>query len=248
MAEGSSLLNCRRLNTYRGFKSRSLRIGLLVFNKVLSFFILSIYLISAVFLYTQTAINNSENTNEMTTNYFGITNTINITNDEPAILQDIRNMEERAGASTTGMFIRAIIGFIVTLAGIYLVFIYFKKRTKKISGSDEIINVLATTPVATNRYISIVEIADEMYLIAIADHNITLLSKIEDKETKDQIKMLYANSRNNIVEDNFKTILDKMLSNFRQPKVKEENPIESTKNLRERLEKLHSKKEDKIDK
>ena len=130
--------------------------------------------------------NGDTNNEETTSNYFNVpTETENNTNNEPAILQDIRNIENRASVSSTGMFIRAIIGFILTLVGIYLVFMYLKNKTKKISGSNEIIKILATTTVASNRYISIIEIADKMYLISISDHNINLLEKIEDKEIKE---------------------------------------------------------------
>ena len=184
---------------------------------------------------------NNINTNETATNFFNIpAETENNTNDEPAILQDIRNIENRATVSNTGMFIRAIIGFILTLVGIYLVFIYLKNRTKKISGSNEIIRILATTAVAANRYISIIEIADEMYLISISDHNINLIEKIENKEIKDQIRMMYINSKENMVEDSFKNILNQTLSIFRQPKMKEKDALQSTKEIRERLRNLNS--------
>ena len=184
---------------------------------------------------------NNINTNETATNFFNIpAETENNTNNEPAILQDIRNIENRATVSNTGMFIRAIIGFILTLVGIYLVFIYLKNRTKKISGSNEIIRILATTAVAANRYISIIEIADEMYLISISDHNINLIEKIENKEIKDQIRMMYINSKENVVEDSFKNILNQTLSIFRQPKMKEKDALQSTKEIRERLRNLNS--------
>ena len=188
---------------------------------------------------------NNINTNETATNFFNIpAETENNTNDEPAILQDIRNIENRATVSNTGMFIRAIIGFILTLVGIYLVFIYLKNRTKKISGSNEIIRILATTAVAANRYISIIEIADEMYLISISDHNINLIEKIENKEIKDQIRMMYINSKENVVEDSFKNILNQTLSIFGQPKMKEKDALQSTKEIRERLRNLNSNNSD----
>lgn len=192
-------------------------------------------------VYAQDSNSDNLNTNETNTNFFNIpAETENDTNNEPAILEDIRNIENRATVSNTGMFIRAIIGFILTLAGIYLVFIYLKNRTKKISGSNEIIRILATTAVAANRYISIIEIADEMYLISISDHNINLLEKIENKEIKDQIKMMYINSKENAVEDSFKNILNQTLSIFRQPKMKEKDALQSTKEIRERLRNLNS--------
>ncbi|KLI17980.1 flagellar biosynthetic protein FliO [Brachyspira hyodysenteriae] len=191
---------------------------------------------------TNNAAATEENTNNTAaeTNFFNAT--IDNTNNanEPAILQDIRNIQDRAEVSNGWMFIRAIIGFIVTLVGIYLAFIYLKNKSKKVSGSSDIIKVLATTPVATNRYISIIEIVEDMYLVSISDHNINLLSKIEDKETKDQIKMMYINSKNNTVDDSFKNIFNQTLSVFKQPKMKEKDPLKTTSEIRERLHDLNA--------
>lgn len=191
---------------------------------------------------TNNAAATEENTNNTAaeTNFFNAT--IDNTNNanEPAILQDIRNIQDRAEVSNGWMFIRAIIGFIVTLVGIYLVFIYLKNKSKKVSGSSDIIKVLATTPIATNRYISIIEIVEDMYLVSISDHNINLLSKIEDKETKDQIKMMYINSKNNTVDDSFKNIFNQTLSVFKQPKMKEKDPLKTTSEIRERLHDLNA--------
>ena len=182
----------------------------------------------------------NENIQNTETNFFNaqLNNTNNI--NEPAILQDIRNIENRAQVSNGWMFFKSIIGFIVTLVGIYLVFMYMKNKSKKVSGSSEIIKVLATTPLAPNRYVSIIEIVDDMYLVSISDHNINMLSKIEDKETKDQIKMMYINSKNNIVDDSFKNILNQTLSVFKQPKMKEKDPLKTTSEIRERLHDLNS--------
>lgn len=206
-----------------------------------------IFLIIASIIYSQDSANENSNNNiETNQNYFNIPIEIEEnTNEEPAILQDIRNIENRANVSSTGMFIRAVIGFILTLAGIYLVFIYLKNKTKKISGSNEIIRILATTTVASNRYISIIEIAEEMYLISISDHSVNLLEKIENKDIKDQIRMMYINSKENIVEDSFKNILNQTLSVFGKPKIKEKEALQSTREIRERLKSLNDNNEDK---
>ena len=72
--------------------------------------IISILIISSLsIVYAQDS--NTNNTNEeATTNFFNIpAETENASDNEPAILEDIRNIENRASVSTTGMFIRAII-------------------------------------------------------------------------------------------------------------------------------------------
>ena len=206
-------------------------------------FLLTIFTLSL--LYSQDTNEITQTNDVIQSNYFNIQeNTIINTNNEPAILQDIRNIENRANVSTTSMFIRAIIGFILTLVGIYIVFVYLKNKSKKVSGSNEIIKVLATTAIASNRYVSIIEIANEMYLISVSDHNINLLSKIEDKEMKDQIKMMYVNSKENSVEDSFKNILDKTLTIFKQPKMKKEDALKTTSDIREKLKSLNENNKD----
>ena len=87
-----------------------------------------------------------------------------------------------------------------------------------------------------------------MYLISISDHNINLLEKIEDKEIKDQIRMMYINSKENVVEDSFKNILNQTLSIFKQPKMKEKDALQSTKEIRERLRNLNSNDNNENDK
>ena len=208
--------------------------------------LLTIFALSLIYPQDTQATNEIIQTNTAQSNYFNIQeNTIiNNTNNEPAILQDIRNIENRANVSTASMFIRAIIGFIVTLVGIYIVFVYLKNKSKKVSGSNEIIKVLATTAIASNRYVSIIEIANEMYLISVSDHNINLLSKIEDKEMKDQIKMMYVNSKENTVEDSFKNILDQTLTIFKQPKMKKEDALKTTSDIREKLKSLNENNKD----
>lgn len=188
-----------------------------------------------------------ENTNTITSNFFGANPVVQTNTPSPLILEDIRALQNRSALSTTFMFIRAIVGFIITFVGIYFVYVYLKKRSKKVSGANDIIKVLATTPVAPSRFISVVEIAGEMYLIAIADHNITLLSKIEDTETKDQILIRYSNSKENIVEDNFKTMFDKVIPSIMRPKNNEIDPLKTSKSIRERLEKLNPNRDNNKD-
>ena len=52
--------------------------------------------------------------------------------------------------------------------------------------------------------------------------------------------MMYINKKENVVEDSFKNILNQTLSIFRQPKMKEIDALQSTKEIRERLRNLNS--------
>ena len=51
---------------------------------------------------------------------------------------------------------------------------------------------------------------------------------------------MYINSKNNIVDDSFKNILNQTLSVFKQPKMKEKDPLKTTSEIRERLHELNN--------
>lgn len=188
-------------------------------------------------------------TNSVKTNFFNIEN-LNGTNEQatnttPVFLEALRNDGKNTNATLTGAFIRSLAGFLFFFALLYIIYRYLKKRSKVVLGTDSVIKVLATTPLAQNRYLSIVEIADEMYLIAVADHNISLISKITDKETIDHIRIAHANSKENIVEDPFNNIFDKALYALNIKKRKKTSPFESANSIKEKIRSLDANAKDK---
>ena len=65
------------------------------------------------------------------------------------------------------------------------------KRTKGVSGgfsSDSEIRLLTTKPIAPQKYISLVDIGGEVFALGISEAQITLLTKIENKEFIERIK------------------------------------------------------------
>jgi flagellar protein FliO/FliZ len=78
--------------------------------------------------------------------------------------------------------------------GIVFILLYFLmkvlKRTHVVGGdssSDTGIRLLTTKPIAPQKYISLVEIGGEVFALGISETQITLLTKIENKEFLERV-------------------------------------------------------------
>ncbi len=71
---------------------------------------------------------------------------------------------------------------------------YFGKYISKKQGLSfphlNIINIITSIPVGTNRFVQIIEVGNKYYLIGSTDSNINLLTEVVDKETLNMIKIL----------------------------------------------------------
>jgi flagellar biogenesis protein FliO len=92
-------------------------------------------------------------------------------------------------ASYPFLVLRTLAVLAVLVIVIYLVFRVFLRNRHKIVTSTEVIKVLATYPLAGNKTIQIMQIADKVLILGITDSNINLISTLEDKETIDKIKL-----------------------------------------------------------
>ena len=75
-----------------------------------------------------------------------------------------------------------IFALLIVLAGLLALF-YFARRivSARTGGSNSrVIRVAASAAVGFKKYVSLVEVAGEYLVLGISDHNICLLSKLED--------------------------------------------------------------------
>ncbi len=158
---------------------------------------------------------------------------------QPAFLNDLQNRD--TDNNITATFVRAIVGLIFFFAALYIAYRYLKNRSKNVLGSTDIIKVLATTALAQNKSLSIVEIVDNIYFISTTDKSITMMSEITDKDTKDAIRIAYAKSSENVVEEPFSSMFDKALSmlNIKKDKADKE-AIETTKEMTEKIRTMNN--------
>jgi flagellar biosynthetic protein FliO len=92
-------------------------------------------------------------------------------------------------ASYPFLVLRTLAVLAVLIIVIYLVFRVFLRNRHKIVTSTEVIKVLATYPLAGNKSIQIVQIAEKVLILGVTDSNINLIAALEDKETIDKIKL-----------------------------------------------------------
>jgi len=79
----------------------------------------------------------------------------------------------------------------LVLGVMFLVFYIFKKFVLKnglMGGNTQTIKVLGTGVIGPKKSVSLVEVAGEVLVLGISNDNISLLSKIEDEETIEEIK------------------------------------------------------------
>lgn len=101
----------------------------------------------------------------------------------------------------------------IVLGGM-LVFFYFMKRYLKrdFSGSKEkLVRVLASSYIGVKKNISLIEIPGSVLVVGITNDNISLLSKIEDKDILNKLK-LSEEGRN---QASFSEHLQKLSSKFK---------------------------------
>ena len=101
----------------------------------------------------------------------------------------------------------------IVLGGM-LVFFYFMKRYLKrdFSGSKEkLVRVLASSYIGVKKNISLIEIPGSVLVVGITNDNISLLSKIEDKDILDKLKL----SEEDRTQVSFSEHLQKLSSKFK---------------------------------
>jgi flagellar protein FliO/FliZ len=87
------------------------------------------------------------------------------------------------------LVLRTLAVLAILIIVVYLVFRVFLRNRHKIVTSTEVIKVLATYPLAGNKSLQIVQVADKVLILGITDSNINLITTLDDKETIDRIKL-----------------------------------------------------------
>lgn len=79
------------------------------------------------------------------------------------------------------------------LGAVYLVFFLLKRAGGRSMQSTDLIRVLGAQSLPGNRAVYLVSVGRQVFLVGGADHAVTLISEIDDKETVDEILL---NARN----------------------------------------------------
>lgn len=92
--------------------------------------------------------------------------------------------------------IQVVLTLVMVAVAIYGLVFILKKASRAGGGrmaQDPFLKVLASAPVGTNRAVHVVSLGSQAWLIGVAEHGVSLISEIADKETLDV--MLLEDSR-----------------------------------------------------
>ena len=92
-----------------------------------------------------------------------------------------------APAFGVGDFVRMVLVLGLVVAAIYGVFFVLKKASMGSPTDSDIIRPLGSRTLPGNKSLHLVEIGNQVFLIGAADHAVSLIAEISDKETIDRL-------------------------------------------------------------
>lgn len=111
-------------------------------------------------------------------------------------------------SASSWVFIRMILVLAVVIAIIYLFFKLLKKNNDTQDSGDQFLRRVCSVSVAPGKYVQVVTLIDEAFLIGVSDSSVNLISKIEDKELV-QAMNLYADQHGGVKRPvNFSEVLN----------------------------------------
>ncbi len=92
--------------------------------------------------------------------------------------------------STAWMIFKAILILGTLVGSFYYFFRYVTKKTGIQVLGEDVIKVLAVSPVGQNKYIQVIDLAGKILVVGITDGAINLITEVTDKEEIDRIRLL----------------------------------------------------------
>jgi flagellar protein FliO/FliZ len=129
-----------------------------------------------------------------------------------------------------------VLAFVIAL--IYGAIWLLKKLSKNIQNTSKTFTLLASFALSPNKLLQIIDVAGEVFLISITDQNVNLISKIENKETLDTIRLNFDQEDKGKIASNFGDMLAGFLGNKKEKDENKDNSSNFIKKQKERLKNL----------
>lgn len=150
------------------------------------------------------------------------------TNTSPLYIDPTVNRRSEPGYGW--LLLRTIFVLALFAGAAVLIWRWLKNRKPMGMVQDGPLKVLYEYPLAIGKGLKVIEVGREVFLIAVTQDNVNLISKIEDKESIDAIR-LEAGRRKAAPRDSFGDLLAKVLPGAKVGG----DPLAFTRNLRARL-------------
>jgi len=161
----------------------------------------------------------------------------NTTNTNKVLFQYKVPAKETDAPSYISMVFKTLLILGVFGIGIYYFAKYISKKQGLAFPHLNIIKIITSIPVGTNRFIQIIEIGNKYYLIGSTDNSINLLTEIIDKETINMIKILKNKQVKKVEYPSFSKFLNNLIGGFsKKTPVKENSSF--IKKQKDRLKKF----------
>ncbi len=87
------------------------------------------------------------------------------------------------------LLLKTLLILVIFGGGVYYIFKYISRKQGFVPLSSNIIKLISTVPVGTNRFVQLIEVGTHYYLIGSTESGISLISEITDNESINMIKI-----------------------------------------------------------
>jgi flagellar protein FliO/FliZ len=133
-------------------------------------------------------------------------------------------------------FVRMLLILAAVVLFIYLLFYVLRKGAGRKIQENDLIRVLGSRSLASNRALHLIEVGKSVYLVGSSEDSVNLISEVTDKESLDGIRLRAAETTP-AAKRSFQHILSDIFKPAKS-KFSVDEGIEMLKNQRERLKKL----------
>ncbi len=91
--------------------------------------------------------------------------------------------------SATWLLVKTIGILALFVLGFLLLFRIISKKNKSQVLGSSLVQVLANVPIANQRFLQVVDIAGNIYILGVTEHNINLITQIQDSKVLSQVKL-----------------------------------------------------------
>ena len=94
---------------------------------------------------------------------------------------------ENGSTFSTWNIIRMILVFIAVIAAIYTIFFFIKKRTSTGLQGNNLIRILGSQPISSNRNLHLIKVGEQIFLIGSSENSVNLISEVVDRDFIDNL-------------------------------------------------------------